>query len=519
MANSVATTKRCTCGYRFDVPDDDEERSATAAQIAVEEKLFAEYLEARAAQAVEAATVAARAAELDPESERKAVEAVRTQQAAEKLAAELAVQRIKAAQAVHAAGPHTASPVWPPPPARPSTPSPNGRPRPSPEVKAQRATITLPFQQTTGRKLAPRQARLSREPHTRFSPPGAAVASGSRPLTLPKPTVSKVRVPVLQPRPAVPSNGATRPGAVARRPDSPATQKKPVRTRATWQAAVAATVSRAAKTVVQAAARGAHKAAKGAAKATARTATKAAKRVARTTARAAQKAMQAARERREAKRARTRARAIPVLTNPVAPPSPPVPAQAFPQRPAPTVAARRRPAAPGAVQSPKPTRPAVKPATPQATPKRSDEIRQRTQPSEAFRRTQAAKIEQAVVAARSLESTTATVECALCSASLAADAKRCLCGWQVPNHVRDIPALTPVAGHNGRNGHGNELTVAFRRIECPLCGAELAPNAVRCRCGWSIPEGTNELPPVSLTADEVSSLSFGVQIDNPTKPR
>jgi hypothetical protein len=502
MANSLATTKRCTCGYRFDVPDDDEERSVTAAQIAVEEKLFAEYLEARAAQAVEAATVAARAAELDPENERKAVEAVRTQQAAEKLAAELAVQRIKAAQAVHAAGPHTASPVWPPPPARPSNPPPNGRPRPSPGLKAQRMATTSPAQQT-GRKPLPRQSRFSREPHTRFSPPGVAVTGGSRPLTLPKPTVSKVPAPGLQPRPPVPPNGATRPRPVATRSASPAVRKKPVRTtRPTWQAVVATTVSRAARTAAQAAARGAHKAAKGAAKATARTATKAAKHVARTTARAAQRAMQAARERREVKRVRTRARAIPVLTNPVAPASPPVPTQAFPERPTPMVAARRRAATPAAVQPPKP-----------------NEIRQRTQPSETFRRAQAAKIEQAVVAARSVESTAATVECALCSASLSVNAKRCLCGWQVPNHVRDIPALTPVAGHNGRNAHGNELTVAFRRIECPLCGAELAPNAVRCRCGWNIPEGTNELPPVSLTADEVSSLSFGVRIDNPNKSR
>jgi hypothetical protein len=141
------------------------------------------------------------------------------------------------------------------------------------------------------------------------------------------------------------------------------------------------------------------------------------------------------------------------------------------------------------------------------------------QPSETFRRVQAVKIEQAVVAARSLEGESASVECALCSASLSVDAERCLCGWQVPNHVRDIPALTPATSHSGRNGHGNELTVVFQRIECPSCTAELAPNAVRCSCGWRIPEGTNELPPVSLSPEEVSSLSFDARMNNPTKSR
>ncbi len=507
MANSLATTQRCTCGYRFDVPDDDEDRSVTAVQIAVEEKLFAEYLEARAAQAVEAATVAARAAELDPESEHKALEAVRARQAAEKLAADVAVQRIKAAQAAHAAGPHADLRVWPPP-TRPSSRPPNARPRPSPGLSTQRVAATLPPPQTV-RKPAPRQARFSREPHTRMSFPGTAVTVGSRPLSLPKPPVASVSAPGPEPRLNAPRNGAIRPDAPATRPASPAARKKPAHTRPTWQAVVAATVSRAAKTAGKAAARGAQRAAKGAAKATARTAAKAAKHVARTTARAAQKAMQAARERRQAKRVHIRARAIPVLTDPVSPPSPP----------APVVAARRRPATPGALQSPTPTGPAIKPVTPQATVRRSDDPRQRTQPSAAFRRAQATRIEQTVAAARSLENTAATIECALCSASLSVNAERCLCGWQVPNHVRDIPALTADAGHNGRNGHGNELTVAFRRIECPLCGAELAPNAVRCRCGWRIPEGTNELPPVSLTAEEVSSLSFGVRIDNRTKSR
>ena len=98
-----AATMRCTCGYLFDSAGGDE-GSMTLERIAREEKLFEEYLEARLAQAQETARVAAHAAELDPENQRKAIEALRTKQAAGRAAAGLVKQRLKAAQVAHAAG-------------------------------------------------------------------------------------------------------------------------------------------------------------------------------------------------------------------------------------------------------------------------------------------------------------------------------------------------------------------------------------------------------------------------------
>jgi hypothetical protein len=131
---------------------------------------------------------------------------------------------------------------------------------------------------------------------------------------------------------------------------------------------------------------------------------------------------------------------------------------------------------------------------------------------------QAAKIEKAVTAARGRERKlpASEIECALCSATLPANANHCLCGWRVPNHEREIPALD-LAKSTARNG--NELTVVFRKIECPLCSTTIAVNAKRCRCGWRVPEEVNELPPMSLSSEEVSALSLGMELDEPSKLR
>ncbi len=354
------------------------------------------------------------------------MEAVRAQQAAEKLAAELAAQRIKAAQAAHAAGPQVTQPALPP---AWSNPPPNGRSNSSLGISASSAAIRVPTPQTvnksasplhrskpprnghsslppaanpprtaasapavqTVRKTVPTQARFAREPHTRLPVPGVAARFDSRPPTPPKPAVATVR------RPVVKRVGEARAATVATRPAVPAVRRAPVRTRPAWQARMRATIVRVAKNAAGAAARSANKAAKEVAKATARTATTAARQVARTTVRTAKKAVQAARARREAKR--TPAKAIPVLTRPVVVSSQPRTANPFPRRPAPVVAARRRPPAPGPAPAPPATRPAVKPMAPRAMPVRS-EVRQGTRPSPAFREAQAAKIEKAVEAAR-----------------------------------------------------------------------------------------------------------------------
>lgn len=99
---SPAYALRCTCGYDFDMRG--EERSLTLEEVARQEILFEQYLSARYAQAIEAAKVAARAADFDPADQRKAVEALRANQAVSLAEAELEMQRARARQAAQAAG-------------------------------------------------------------------------------------------------------------------------------------------------------------------------------------------------------------------------------------------------------------------------------------------------------------------------------------------------------------------------------------------------------------------------------
>ncbi len=101
-ATRPADASRCGCGYVFDpyLLDDPQRTLGLAAE---DEKLYEEYLAARAAQAIEAARVATKLAAIDPENERKAIDAARAQRGAQAANAELAVQRARAAQAAEAA--------------------------------------------------------------------------------------------------------------------------------------------------------------------------------------------------------------------------------------------------------------------------------------------------------------------------------------------------------------------------------------------------------------------------------
>lgn len=97
-ATRPTDASRCGCGYVFDpyLLDDAQRTLGLAAE---EEKLYEEYLAARAAQAVEAARVAAELAAIDPENEPTAIDDAGAQAAN----AELAAQRARAAQAAEAA--------------------------------------------------------------------------------------------------------------------------------------------------------------------------------------------------------------------------------------------------------------------------------------------------------------------------------------------------------------------------------------------------------------------------------
>lgn len=103
LSVSAAYAPRCACGYAFNNASE-EDRTLTPEQIAQQEVLFEEYLAARSLQAAEALRVAMRAAELYPQDVRKATEAMRAQQAAATMQAELQAQRARARSAVQAAG-------------------------------------------------------------------------------------------------------------------------------------------------------------------------------------------------------------------------------------------------------------------------------------------------------------------------------------------------------------------------------------------------------------------------------
>ncbi len=101
-ATRPADASRCGCGYVFDpyLLDDAQRTLGLAAE---EEKLYEEYLAARAAQAVEAARVAAKLTAIDPENEPTVIDDAGAQRGAQAANAELAAQRARAAQAAEAA--------------------------------------------------------------------------------------------------------------------------------------------------------------------------------------------------------------------------------------------------------------------------------------------------------------------------------------------------------------------------------------------------------------------------------
>lgn len=94
---SAVGATRCACGYVFEMPNDDR-CPVTMEKLAEEQKLYAEYLGARAEQAAEAARVAAHTAAMDPGNERKASQAATFKRGADAAKAELAAQVARNAQ-------------------------------------------------------------------------------------------------------------------------------------------------------------------------------------------------------------------------------------------------------------------------------------------------------------------------------------------------------------------------------------------------------------------------------------
>ena len=90
-ADNAASAIRCACGFIFDTADINGS-GPSPKETAEEEVLFQEYLAARVSQAIEQATVAAHAADVEPENERRAIEAIRAQDVVEKAKADLRFQ-------------------------------------------------------------------------------------------------------------------------------------------------------------------------------------------------------------------------------------------------------------------------------------------------------------------------------------------------------------------------------------------------------------------------------------------
>ncbi|MFQ5756222.1 MAG: hypothetical protein ACE5H7_09015 [Acidiferrobacterales bacterium] len=135
-------------------------------------------------------------------------------------------------------------------------------------------------------------------------------------------------------------------------------------------------------------------------------------------------------------------------------------------------------------------------------------------PSEAFRAAQAAKIAKAVKMATAPAARECADVCPLCGAMLAASATGCSCGWQVPSANREIAALQLNTSDGIAAG-----PLPDRPTECPVCTAALAFDVSQCGCGWLVPTGEDELPSVALSSEERTALAQGARIERSEKSR
>lgn len=99
----------CSCGYTFQSRE--PQLDVSQEDVAREEALYEEYLRARADQALEAAKVAKRLAELFPHDPQKAVELANLEFAAQVAKADLALQRERLAEITDALRTNKA-PAW-----------------------------------------------------------------------------------------------------------------------------------------------------------------------------------------------------------------------------------------------------------------------------------------------------------------------------------------------------------------------------------------------------------------------
>jgi hypothetical protein len=127
-----------------------------------------------------------------------------------------------------------------------------------------------------------------------------------------------------------------------------------------------------------------------------------------------------------------------------------------------------------------------------------------------FHAAQAEKIEQVLSTARVMQSLKAGRECPLCTGPLVADATDCACGWTAPAGEFKMPGLEP-SERERIETVGLPEAIACP-VECPVCTATVLAGVPSCGCGWAVPVGEREMPPLALSPDERSAIEDGEEI-------
>ena len=127
-----------------------------------------------------------------------------------------------------------------------------------------------------------------------------------------------------------------------------------------------------------------------------------------------------------------------------------------------------------------------------------------------FHAAQAEKIEQALSTARVMQSLKAGRKCPLCTGPLAADATDCACGWTASADEFEMPGLELSERERIETvGLPEAMTCP---VECPVCTATVPAGVPNCGCGWAVPVGEREMPPLALSPDERSAIEDGEKI-------
>jgi len=582
-ADNAAGAVRCACGFIFDKVDVNGS-GPSLQETAEEERLFQEYLAARVAQAIEQATVAAHAADVELENEHRAIEAMRAQEAVEKAKGELATQQARAVKAADAARKAElivgAVPIETKKPANGSSVAKFGLAEVVEDDRLYKDYLAARQAQATKQKKVPIGTPTARAKPTTINnapvgpivhdkakweiKPGVGTDSSDIRVELPSSTTQPERHPKLK------RNGHTQPlpkSEIMALYSLQATSGKQVPKKRSTKASrpVVATRNRPRTPSVVVPAM---KAGLGVA---ARTTAKGTKVIGKGIAKLISKTIQATQHHPRKEAIPTLHAEIDVHPGPVGPRhahgakakrttarSSARPSHGGPQARARPLVKPNRTQQPGI--RPKTTAPIKKNGVvnrsvntrlnpnisennpirrPRTQPKLNDAVpKQTSTPGSAFRAAQAAKIAKAVGVARAMEeprtnrdafhaaqaekieqaSNTARVmealrarrECPLCTAALSIDATDCACGWTASTGESEMVGLELSEQERIETVGVPESTTC--PVECPVCTATVPAGAPNCGCGWMVPAGEREMPPLSLTPDERSAIQHGEKI-------